>query len=69
VSPTKQAKSNSGKETKLHQVTEWRKNLGRNHAGSVGGPMNEQCMIIIQAAFQVRSQIGSEHSIYFEECL
>jgi len=29
MSPTKQAKSqgNSGKEPKLHQVTEWRKNL------------------------------------------
>jgi len=41
-----------------------KKNLGRTH--SVGGPvllwpMKEQCMIMIQAALQVRSQIASEY--------
>jgi len=37
--------------------------------GLVGGPVflwprNEQCMIMIQIAVQVRSQIESEHSEY-----
>jgi len=38
VSPTKQAKGDSGKEPKLHQVTKWRKKPWEK-PDSVGGPV------------------------------
>jgi len=38
VSPTKQARSDNGKETKTLSVTEWRKKPWEK-AGSVGGPV------------------------------
>jgi len=56
--PTKQAKSQSnsgsGKEPKLHQVTEWRKTLGEtiSRVPVLLWPTKEQCMI--RAALQVR---------------
>jgi len=69
MSSTKQAKSqgNSGNEPKLHQVTDWREKPWEK-PGSVRGQFSSgqwQCMIMIQAALQVRrSQIRSEHSKY-----
>jgi len=58
MSPTKQAKSqdNSGKEPKLHQVTEWRKkNLGRNQTHSGASSLANK-----GAACDL-GRIGSEH--------
>jgi len=58
MSSTKQAKSqgNSGKEPKLHQVTEWRKKTLVETRLSQGPvllwPTKEQCMI--RAGLQVR---------------
>jgi len=71
MSPTKQAKS-QGKEPKPPSGDKMeKKNLGRTHSVPLnpthsGGPvllwpMKEQCMIMIQAALQVRSQIASEY--------
>jgi len=46
MSQTKQARGDSGKEPKLHQVKEWRekKNLGRNHwlSRGAGSPLGNE---------------------------
>jgi len=65
VSPTKQARDGCGKEPKLHQVTEMeKKNLERNQVQSgcqfsSGQRMNEQGVIMIQTASEIRIWIGS----------
>ena len=79
MSPTKQAKSQwQQRWKKAKKVTEARnynsisvingekKTLGETRLSRsvLLWPTNEQCMIMIQAALQVRSQIGSEQSEY-----
>jgi len=65
VSPTKKIRGDSGKEPKLHQVTEWRKkNLGINQDHprsqfSSAQQTNKHSVITIRTASQVRIQIGS----------
>jgi len=56
----KQARGCSGKETKLHQVTQWRKKTG-----SVWGPvllwlMNENNCVIYDSGSQVKTQVRLE---------
>jgi len=59
---SKQAKSqgNSGKEPKLHHVTEWRKNLGRNQAQSgASSPLANERTVCDSGS--ITRQIVSKH--------
>jgi len=66
VSPTKQARGDSVKDPKLHQVIEWReKKIGSARRSVLLWPTNEHCVIGNQDASQVRIWIGSVQSSSF----
>jgi len=51
MSPTKQVRGDSGKDHKLHQVAEWRKNLPGSVLGASSPLANKQTLVLLFRLF------------------